>query len=79
MTSRFKMQILDSITGDLVEWEPGLRIESEFITDCVSRILAKGVGMFRTSDHVGKDISNGIEEAILDLKRKVNPKHQVGE
>lgn len=71
------MQILDTLTGELVEWEPGLRIESEFVTDCVARILAKGVGFFRSSEHVGADISAGIEEAILGLKAKVQPRHQV--
>lgn len=67
------MQIVEARTGKVVEFEPGLSVEINFIDDCVSRILAKGVGVLRTQAHVADDIRAGIEEAIHSLKVKVKP------
>lgn len=67
------MQIVDKRSGNVVEFEPGLSVEINFIDDCVNRILAKGVGVFRTQDHVSQDIRDGITEAIQELKIKVKP------
>ena len=33
-------------------------------------IVKRGVGLFRTEAHVARDIEDGINEAILDLKRE---------
>lgn len=73
MASSFKMQIVDTRTGQVVEFEPGLSVEVNFIDDCVNRILAKGVGFWRTEKHVSQDIRDGIEQAIQFLKVKVRP------
>ena len=67
------MQIVDKRTGDIVQFEPGLSVEVNFIDDCVTRVLAKGVGIGRTQAHVAQDIRNGVEEAIHALKLKVRP------
>lgn len=74
MASRFKMQIVDTVTGRVVEWEPGLSTEINFVEDCISRIVERGVGFGRTSKHVAKDIEDGITEAIFNLKKKVRAK-----
>lgn len=73
MASSFTMQIVDKRTGSVVEFEPGLTVEMDFITDVVQRVLDKGVGVFRTEAHVAADIRSGIEEAIYALKVKVKP------
>lgn len=65
------MQIIDKRSGTVVEYEPGLSVEINFIDDCVTRILAKGVGFFRTEAHVSTDVRAAIEEAIHALKLKV--------
>lgn len=67
------MQIVDRSTDSVVEFEPGLTVEIDFIADCVRRILDKGVGVLKTQEHVAADIRSGIEEAILALKLKVTP------
>lgn len=67
------MQIIDTATQGVVEWEPGRAVETDFIKDCVDRILAKGVGLLRSQSHVEEDIKAGIEEAIFALKLKVKP------
>jgi len=68
------MQIVDTKTGNVVEFEPGLSVEVNFVDDCVTRTLAKGVGIGRTRAHVARDIRDAIEEAIHALKIKVKIK-----
>lgn len=67
------MQIVDTRSGKVVEFEPGLSVEVNFIDDCVTRVIAKGVGFGRTQAHVEKDIRAAIEEVIHALKVKVKP------
>ena len=90
MPSNFMMQIRNKRTGEVVEFEPGLSVEVNFVDACVQKILdnsvdlilSKGVGLFRTSSHVKRDIQDGleesvrdsIEEVIQDLKSQVKPK-----
>jgi len=75
MASKYLLQIVHRDNGKIVEWEPGRDIETEFITDCIARVLVRGVGLFKTSAHVAQDIEAGIEEAILELKKKVAKRH----
>ena len=71
------MQIVDTTTGDVVEYEPGLSVEINFVYDCVQRALSKGVGLFRGKKHVAKDLQAAIEETIFELKSKVKPHYHV--
>lgn len=71
MTSRYTMQIVDKQTGDVVEFEPGLRAEFDFVESCVERITGLGVGLGKSAAHVERDIRTGIGLAILDLKTRV--------
>jgi hypothetical protein len=73
MPSRYLMQIVDRQTEEVVSFEPGQRVETNFVDDCVNRTMAKGVGVGRSSAHVERDMRDGIEEAIHDLKSKVRP------
>lgn len=73
MASSFLMQIVDTRTNTVVEFEPGKTVEIDFVTDVVSRVIAKGVGVFRTQEHVAKDVRDAIEEAIYGLKLKIKP------
>lgn len=71
MASRFLLQVLDRKSGDVVQFEPGQRVESEFVTDCVNHIVRLGVGLGRTSAHVAQDVRQGIEEVMFELKAKI--------
>lgn len=73
--SRFRLQIVDTTNAKVCEWEPGRAVEIDFVQDCITKIVSKGVGLGRTSAHVAKDIEDGINEAIFNLKAKVKPKH----
>ncbi len=65
------MQIVDRETGNVVQFEPGMSVESQFIEDCVTNIAFLGVGFGRTTAHVAQDVRNGIESTILSLKTRI--------
>lgn len=74
MESRFKLQIVDKVNGDVVEWEPGLSIEMAFVEDITNKIISKRVGFFTTKKKVAQAVKEGLEEAIFELKAKVKPR-----
>jgi hypothetical protein len=63
----FKLQIVTP-EGDLVRFPGGGALEREFVEMCVKAILAKGVGLFRTENHVEIDVREAITETIYSLK-----------
>lgn len=69
--SRFLLRVLDSTDGSYVEWAPGRPIERVFVVDLCNRVVAKGVGIFRSSAHVRADVEVAVTELLLDLKREV--------
>lgn len=73
MSSRYLLQIVDREDGTVVQFEPGLRAESDIITDCVNRVREKGVGLGRTSAHVEQDVCDAMGEAFHDLKSRIRP------
>ena len=74
MTSRYMIQIVDTTTGQVVNsWHPGLAVEKDLITELVSRVGAKGVGIGRTTVHVQQDVADALGELMLDLKKQINP------
>ena len=73
MASRFLMQIIDRKTGEVVQFEPGKVVETDFVEDCVEQVVRLGVGLGRTSNHVAADVRQGLEDAIWSLKRRVRP------
>lgn len=72
MVSRYLLQIIDRKTGEIIQLEPGLSAEIDFIDECAKRVLSLGVGIGRTEKHVEQDVRTGIELALLDLKTKVS-------
>lgn len=72
--SRYTLQIVDLETGEVVaDMQPGHQPEHDFVTDCILRMVTKGVGVLRTSNHVSLDARAAIEEIIFELKSKVRP------
>ena len=72
MPSEYLIQVVYKSTGQVVAcWEPGLTVEKKLIEELVNRVKAKGVGVFRTEDHVAKDVKTAIEELLWDLKSLV--------
>lgn len=71
MASRYLLQIVDRQSGNVVQFEPGLQAEKDFVADCVKRVVELGVGLLKTEAHVEQDVRTGIELAILDLKAQV--------
>lgn len=73
MASRYLMQIVDSRTGEVVQFEPGQVVESAFVDECVANVARLGVGLGRTSAQVAISVRQGVEAAILGLKLRVRP------
>ena len=73
MASQFRMQVVD-LNGEVVKsWPPGRDVECEIIENLKQRVAAKGVGVFRTTDHVVDDVYVAIRELLYDLKVQVPP------
>lgn len=74
MASKFLLQIVEKETGKVIaQMEPGLGDERCFVDSILTRLHSKGVGVFKTSNHVVSDARAALEEAIFELKTKVNP------
>lgn len=71
MASDFVMQIRHIPSGEYVEFAPGSRVESPILEDLCSRVRAKGVGIFRTEDHVIADLQTAFRELFFELKKQV--------
>ncbi len=65
----FYLQIIDA-DGVVAQMPGGGPLELALIESCVSAIVARGVGVGRTSAHVAADIRAGIAEALMSLKRQ---------
>jgi hypothetical protein len=65
----FLLQIIEAGGNRVVAQVPGGgALEAEIIELCTRAIVARGVGLFKTSAHVEQDIRDGIAEAIMGLK-----------
>lgn len=65
----FLLQIVEAGGNRVVASVPGGgTLEVDLIDACARAIVARGVGVFRTTAHVEKDIRDGIAEAIMGLK-----------
>lgn len=63
----FKLQIVNQ-DGELARFPGGGPLEREFVEACVAALVAKGVGIFRTENHVAIDCREAITEVIYALK-----------
>ena len=71
MASKYLLQIISRDSGDVIQFEPGLSTEINFIDDIVTRTIAKGVGLFKSKTHVETDLRTAIGEALYELKSKI--------
>lgn len=69
--SNFRVQIVHTEDGKVVEWMPGREVEGELIESLCKRVKAKGVGLGRTTDHVVNDVRTAFQELLRELKFKV--------
>ena len=71
MASRYLIQIIEKSSKDVVQFEPGMSIEHQFEDELVRRVIAKGVGLFRTAAHIELDVQAAIHELLFDMKNQV--------
>lgn len=59
--------------GKEVKIHPGGKGERDLVSAIVDTTIAKGVGFFRTEDHVKQDLTDAINEVLFELKAEVRP------
>lgn len=65
----FYLQLADA-DGVIIRTRCGGKQEADLIESIVRKVLEKGVGFFKTSNHVENDLREGIKDAILAIKVK---------
>lgn len=70
-TPTFYLQISDP-SGVVIKTSAGGKHERDLIDMIVDHVMIRGVGFFKTSNHVEQDLRDGIAAAILEIKVK-NP------
>lgn len=73
MASQYLIQVVDTLTGRVVQWAPGLQVERALVDDVCTRVEAKKVGVGRTTATVVAAVREALEEALHDLKSDVKP------
>jgi hypothetical protein len=63
----FFLQIVDR-SGKVAHLPGGGQLEADLIDLVTTVVMAKGVGLFKTSKHVEQDIRDGMKEALMGLK-----------
>ncbi len=71
--SQFVIQVVDTETGKVVEWAPGMAIERRLITDLGLRVAAKKFSLFRNPRQIATAAQEALVELLQDLKTEVHP------
>ena len=69
----FRLQIVDAHGRVVVSPFAAGQLEIDLIERCVAEVVARGVGVGRTSAHVAEDVRQGITAAIQALKDHTTP------
>lgn len=69
--SNFRMQVVNSKTGDIVQWRPGFPVEVDIVEDVCEKLSKRGVGLFRSQARVLQAVRECFAESLLELKKKV--------
>lgn len=69
----YRLQIVDAHGRVVVSPFAAGKLEIDLIASCVAAVVARGVGIGRTSAHVAEDVRQGISAAIQALKDDTKP------
>lgn len=72
MSSRYRICIIRQ-DGDPVILYPGSHGERDLVEAIVDTTMAKGVGFLKNEAHVRQDLTEAINEVLLEIKSEVNP------
>lgn len=64
----FLIQIVDVERHQVVRIPGGGQLERNLIQEVVKRTVSRGVGYFRSEEHVSKAITEAITEVVRELK-----------
>ncbi len=73
--SQFVIQVVDTETGKVVEWAPGMAVERQLLTDLGTLVAAKiatqKVGLFVRASTVTTLVAAAAQEALKELLRNL--------
>lgn len=70
--SQFMIQVVDTTTGEVVEWAPGLKIEQDLIREVCQKVAARPVGFARTTARVVVEVEAALRDVLYALKANVS-------
>lgn len=73
MASQYVIQVVDTETGKVVQWAPGMAVERQLVSDLCGRVQGKGVGFMKREAQVIAAVRSALTELLFDLKSDVNP------
>lgn len=72
MPSDWLIQVVHKTSKEVAHsWVPGLRAETDFVTELVERVGKKKIGLGRTTKTVQDAVREAAEELLFDLKAQV--------
>jgi hypothetical protein len=75
MPSDYLIQVVTRRDGQVVEsikaWEPGLRVEREFVASLIEALSTRPIGLFRTKATVLAAVKAAVEQFLFELKSQV--------
>ncbi len=64
------IQLVDRLTGDVVTFPGGSKAEADLVALIRDAVVARGVGVFRTSAHVAADVEDAVRSVFYDFKMR---------
>ena len=71
MAASFKLQIVKP-NGEVVEIEPGRKLERDLIQSIADRLADKPVGIFRTRAKVQEEVVKAVTAVFMELKKETS-------
>lgn len=73
MPSQYVIQVVDTESGKVAEWAPGMAVERQLVDDLCGRVQAKNVGFMTREAQVVAAVRSALTELLFALKSDVNP------
>ena len=71
--SKYRIRIINTVSGEEVDLYPGAQGERDLIDSVVAETLSQGVGVLRTEVQVERKLRAAFDAVLRDLKSEVRP------
>ena len=66
----FHLAVVHAHDGKVAQIPGGGPLEADLVELITAHVLSRGVGFFKTTKHVEKDIKDGVRAALMSLKEQ---------